>query len=343
VRIAMSRSGYASDNGLYWLLGDHLGSTSITANSDGTRKSELRFKAWGEVRWSYDSTNTGYQFQGQYSYAVNFGLLYFGARWLDPLLGRFAQADSIIPGAGNVLAWDRYAGLMANPVRYTDPSGHAICTDDGYCGKKAIPIGQEIKRYGITIEGEWSQKAQLEILIEISRIGGMLTRYIDGTLEEAFRKVFGNKRELTLSDEKKTGCNTSAGNIVCGAGTDSWITRSIGVGLITHEFGHIFNGVAGSFFTNRLAKTTISTRDEVFVGGYSIFTNRYTRTNLGYQTATFPDQQHPINMDNEGPTAGEDFADMFMNYIRNSFANNLAGEARSGWMFSALSDYFNIP
>ena len=39
-------------------------------------------------------------------------------------MGRFAQADSIIPGAGNSSAWDRYAYTLNNPLRYTDPSGH---------------------------------------------------------------------------------------------------------------------------------------------------------------------------------------------------------------------------
>ena len=53
------------------------------------------------------------------------------ARWYDPVLGRFAQADTIIPGAGNPLAWDRYAYTLDNPLRYSDPSGHgAYCGDD---------------------------------------------------------------------------------------------------------------------------------------------------------------------------------------------------------------------
>ncbi len=36
-------------------------------------------------------------------------------------LGRFARP-------GNVAAWDRYADVRNNPLRYTDPSGH--CTGD---------------------------------------------------------------------------------------------------------------------------------------------------------------------------------------------------------------------
>jgi RHS repeat-associated protein len=49
------------------------------------------------------------------------------ARYYAPRLGRFVSADSIVPGAGNPLAWDRYAYVDGNPLRYTDPSGHGAC------------------------------------------------------------------------------------------------------------------------------------------------------------------------------------------------------------------------
>jgi hypothetical protein len=53
--------------------------------------------------------------------------MFFNARWLDPQLGRFTQADSIVPGGvQGVQAWDRYAYANNNPVHYTDPSGHCI-------------------------------------------------------------------------------------------------------------------------------------------------------------------------------------------------------------------------
>ena len=63
------------------------------------------------------------------------GLYHYGARWYDSALGRFIQADSIVPGAGNPLAWDRYAYTLNNPVRYTDPSGHcSFSFNDGIWG-----------------------------------------------------------------------------------------------------------------------------------------------------------------------------------------------------------------
>jgi RHS repeat-associated protein len=58
------------------------------------------------------------------------GLYYYNARWYDPEVGRFIQADSIIPEPGNPLAWDRYSYANNNPLNYTDPSGHS---SDSYC------------------------------------------------------------------------------------------------------------------------------------------------------------------------------------------------------------------
>lgn len=53
----------------------------------------------------------------------------FNARWYDPALGRFAQADSIIPPG--VQGLDRYAYVNNSPLNYTDPSGHICVESDG--------------------------------------------------------------------------------------------------------------------------------------------------------------------------------------------------------------------
>ena len=86
-----------------FLLSDHLGSTSLATNASGNVVSELRYTAWGEVRYAAGATPTDYTYTGQYSNVNDFGLLYYNARWYDPYLNRFAQADSIIPGAGNIV------------------------------------------------------------------------------------------------------------------------------------------------------------------------------------------------------------------------------------------------
>jgi RHS repeat-associated protein len=119
---------------LNFLLGDHLGSTSLTTDAAGTIVSEIRYKAWGTVRYATEGVPTKYQYTGQYSYESEFGLYFYNARWYDPVLSRFAQADSIIPEqTQGVQAWDRYAYTNNNPVRHTDPTGHKACDDAKNC------------------------------------------------------------------------------------------------------------------------------------------------------------------------------------------------------------------
>ena len=49
VRVAQRQGNGAGTIGLTWLLGDHLGSTSITASAGGTLQSELRYTLYREL------------------------------------------------------------------------------------------------------------------------------------------------------------------------------------------------------------------------------------------------------------------------------------------------------
>jgi RHS repeat-associated protein len=106
-------------------LTDHLGSTSITANgTTGALVSEMRYKPWGETRWSSGTTPTSKHFTGQIEDA-GIGLYFYGSRFYDPAVGRFTQADTVVPGAGNPQKFNRYAYANNSPVKYTDPTGHS--------------------------------------------------------------------------------------------------------------------------------------------------------------------------------------------------------------------------
>lgn len=39
------------------------------------------------------------------------------------MLGRFAQADTVVPEAGNPQSLNCYSYVLNNPLRYEDPSG----------------------------------------------------------------------------------------------------------------------------------------------------------------------------------------------------------------------------
>jgi RHS repeat-associated protein len=106
--------------GVIYLHGDHLGSASLTT---GAVSSSARYYPYGGDRWTSGSMPTDYKFTGQRQES-GFGLYDYGARYYDPLLGRFVSADSVVPGAGNPQAFNRYSYVNNNPLKYVDPSGH---------------------------------------------------------------------------------------------------------------------------------------------------------------------------------------------------------------------------
>jgi RHS repeat-associated protein len=108
------------------LLGDHLGSSSVTTDANGLNTVTALYKAFGETRYSSGNLGTDYKFTGQREEAA-LGIYFFNARWMDPSLGRFTSPDTIVPtGTQGTQAWDRYAFVNNNPVRYTDPTGHFL-------------------------------------------------------------------------------------------------------------------------------------------------------------------------------------------------------------------------
>ena len=144
---------------LTYLVGDHLGSTSLAVDVSTGDVIQTRYKPCpyrvlreGEVRYTTPSKTlpTRYTFTGQYSYvsddatdlgATGFGLMFYNARWHDSTIGRFAQADTVVPGG--VQGLDRYAYVANNPIIYTDPSGHAQYYTGNWWSRHRAQLNQD--------------------------------------------------------------------------------------------------------------------------------------------------------------------------------------------------------
>ena len=114
-----------NDERAYLLFSDHLGS-SLLVRADGTIAEKAYYLPWGGERGDTSITSTDYGYTGQMKEG---DIYYYGARWYDPSIGRFMQADTIVPlNVQGTQAFDRYAYVNNNPVKYVDPDGHFAIT-----------------------------------------------------------------------------------------------------------------------------------------------------------------------------------------------------------------------
>ena len=123
---------------VYYLYGDHLGSTSLTTDESGNVVSEVRYLPYGQERWSNGPALTDFGFTSQRN-EVGFGLYDYNARYYSPVVERFISPDSIIPDPTSSGGFYRYRYARNNPLKYVDPSGHQECEDDEDCNPLLPP------------------------------------------------------------------------------------------------------------------------------------------------------------------------------------------------------------
>ncbi len=117
-RVAQRRDGV-----VYYLHGDHLGSTSLTTNSSGGVEARQSYHPYGTVRYSEGTLPTDFGFTGQRG-VPGTGLVFMHARYYHAGVGRFVSADTIVPEAGNPQALNRYSYAYNSPLVYVDADGH---------------------------------------------------------------------------------------------------------------------------------------------------------------------------------------------------------------------------
>jgi RHS repeat-associated protein len=108
---------------LYFIVGDHLGTTSLVLNAQGDKVAGSRHFPYGGERWSSGTLPTDYHFTGQ-RFDSYIKLTVMDARWYDAQLGRWISPDTIIPDPANPQSLNRFAYVRGNPLRYVDPTGH---------------------------------------------------------------------------------------------------------------------------------------------------------------------------------------------------------------------------
>ncbi|MEJ7622663.1 MAG: RHS repeat-associated core domain-containing protein [Pyrinomonadaceae bacterium] len=100
-----------------YFLADHLGSTNGLTNVLGNLTSSTNYDSFGNA--TNGNFPTRYQYTGR-ELDGDTGLMYYRARFYDPVLGRFISEDPIGFGGGDV---NLYGYVQNSPVRRNDPLG----------------------------------------------------------------------------------------------------------------------------------------------------------------------------------------------------------------------------
>ena len=182
--------------------------------------------------------------------------MYYNARWYDPALGRFAQADSIVPPG--VQGLDRYAYVNNNPMRYTDPTGH-MCREDGKgceSGGKKESAGYTAQWLRLTIKNNYFWKVdsgfsedELNAIYQTGKdIEAFVNKLVNGSGREWMIHALGNTNIV------RGGWNDPHGEAwprIFGTTIklgNTWLSNSAWDSnqLLAHEFGHVWDMNTGN-------------------------------------------------------------------------------------------------
>lgn len=120
----------------YYIHDDHLSSSHImTEGKIEARHSGIMYRRGdilqrieyapfgGETFVLNPNLKLNPSYTGQ-KYDIESGLYYYKARYYNPEIGRFIQADTAIQDKHDLQSYNRYAYVRNNPLKYTDPTGH---------------------------------------------------------------------------------------------------------------------------------------------------------------------------------------------------------------------------
>lgn len=242
---------------------DALGSVDTVTDEAGKIVQQQRYTPFGEDLDVIDANNqyrkdeirgyTGHENVGQT------GLINMNARLYDPVIGRFIQADTMIPEPGNVQSYNRYVYVFNNPMKYTDPDGHSpllfliglgsylfsMTTDDPFLQKLTGLVGMALM--GANMPAGFTA-------IQNGATLGFISGTAQGGFEEGFKQgiIGGLSAGLTggVADELGHGFTTQSviGQMIVGGVISEIRGGKFAHGAVASLAGKVGGKVSTSYF-----------------------------------------------------------------------------------------------
>lgn len=213
---------------IYYYHTDHLGSSGVITDASGNKAQETYYYPFGAARYN-SGTVTDYKYTGQ-ELDDETKLYYYGARYYDPVIGRFISPDSIVQAPEDPQTLNRFSYVVNNPLLYTDPTGHLFGLDD-------LLIGALI---GSIIGGTTSAVTGGDILqgVVLGAISGAFFGAANGIISGgAYFDVCGGGMYNTFTAGEQAAIYAAAGT---GAGATNAAIAGANIGQ-----GALIGGIAG--------------------------------------------------------------------------------------------------
>ncbi|MFN7037259.1 MAG: RHS repeat-associated core domain-containing protein [Bellilinea sp.] len=302
----------------------------------------MLYKAWGELRYTTGEYSVRYKFTAQREEAA-LSLYDYRARFYDPRLGRFIQPDSLVPGAGNPLAWDRYAYTLNNPVRYTDPSGYTFLEPHGFSRNKELKLARfegislnsstkiVIEQQTHAVANAYARTYNLN-QYNLKRMGE-ISGYRSVSPELLFFQIHGGAmtylRVAESCDDNGGGCaaeTVSKNRIILYSNvSESYFLKHSRV--IVHELGHAFNNAVGKAAQNVPVNLLRPVTDN------DVIVSQDQYGSFGF-AGGFNDWQFGVS----GQRGSEEFADMFIGWVFGNWETSHWGIQKSRFMLDHMGN-----
>lgn len=171
--LAMACMGAARAETITYFHNDPAGTPVVATDSAGRVAWQESYLPYGaQMNHPAAAQNNSLWFTGK-PYDARTGLSYMGARYYDPLVGRFMGVDPVGFQESNVHSFNRYAYANNNPYKFVDPDGRVpVLIAAAYSGVGALVNG------GINAAAQYHFTGH----IQWSGIGGVLDAAGDGAI-----------------------------------------------------------------------------------------------------------------------------------------------------------------
>jgi|GEM_PF-2359065 len=214
-----------------------------------------------------------YTFTGK-EFDSDIGIYYFGARYYNPSMFVFTQADSLIPDVYNPQALNRYSYCLNNPVTYTDPDGHEAVTIGAvlaFAGKLAMAMAKGFVigyfvGYSIAVlkQGFFNEEFDHEVAHNEGLIGGYVGAVTGGVgyAGKSLLKYAANKTPIGKWGERAWGYVSNSTGYAASIPGQVYLANKFGVHKDKAEYA-IGTFTAGLPIGNMLFKSGKWARDVV--------------------------------------------------------------------------------